>query len=183
MQVLLYLDVDGVLNAPGQAKAWGDTPQTGTVSVNPDWRNPDSQPIEVDVSWSPRAITAVRDLISSPGVIPVFLSSWGIFATTTFAPLVGLPDNVRYATPPQPSDYDYAPGGMWKSSWLLGNIHVGAGPLAIVDDHLTGGEAAELHRRAKESDVPLRIVAPDSSVGITPRDLRGLRAWVRRHAA
>lgn len=179
--VLLCLDIDGVLNAPGQADVWGDTLQTGSVAVDLNWRDPDSPTIDVNVTWSPRAIAAIRELVTQPHVTASFLSAWGVWASSTFAPLVGLPNHMGYAAAPALSEPGYTGTGLWKSVWLLDNIYVGAPPIAVIDDQLTGGEASELRRRAKQCDVPLCIVAPDGHAGVTPRELGLLRAWIARH--
>lgn len=161
MRTALVLDIDGVVR-----------PASGAGLVD----------ALVEVGWEPRPVlvppalcTALAELATAPGVVPVWLTSW-------------LPEVRRSMRPPFPGrDWPQlelvptpAPDGWPKwtalNTWLDGDP--GLTRLAWADDDLATGERLRSYRdQLAARGVDALLLAPTQ--GLTPHHLAQLDRWLR----
>lgn len=156
------VDVDGVVSpVHPTASPWGDLVRAGEVFG----------PVLV----SPALCARLDALAQTPGVACWWLSSWSSEMRVAMDPFPGR----EWPAIATPGDYSGAGRTWWKlaalEAWLAAHPEVRA--LAWCDDHLRGGRPAAVRRRLAAHGVAAALIAPATSVGLTPTHLDLLDVW------
>lgn len=158
MKPVIYLDVDGVLNALGHENdTWGDFELHKSVV-------PDDIPFgEMGFDlWLSKEM--IKELASLPADV-VWLTTWRHDAPSKVAPLVDAPD---------------WPVIDWRlSKWdaLAQDQRNNPRPFVWVDD----GEATELNMnriRSHVGKIPYLLIQPNSLIGLTPKDIDDIKVFL-----
>jgi hypothetical protein len=159
----LIVDVDGVVSPVHGRTAWGDDVTAGNVFG----------PVLV----SPGLCARLDDLANTPGLSCWWLTSWSVKMRAAMRPFPGR----RW---PVVADQSQAPmrGRTW---WKLAALEIWLGQhaevlgLAWCDDDLRGGRPAAVRRRIAARGIDPLLLAPRTSLGLTPEHLDLLEAWGR----
>lgn len=177
---LWLLDVDGVINA---------VTRKPDRSIWPDWRQGTvaSNDQRLGIWFSPTVIATIADMHATGQVEARWLTTWGSEANDDLRELLGLPFLTVAAEPPRSVQGTHpsadAPSSMEVSWWKLAAAKdVSAAeptrPMIWTDDDL------RFHRSAQawgaECHDRRLLVAPPTAVGLTPRNLRTVRAFAGR---
>jgi hypothetical protein len=156
----LVVDVDGVVSPIGGHTAWGDDVVAGDV-FGP-------------VYTSPTMCARLDRLAAQPGVTCWWLTSWSEQMRTAVAPFPGR-SWVDFGTAEEP----LPPSRWWKlqalQQWLGSHDEIRS--LAWCEDHLSPSRTEVTKRWLTHRGVESLLIAPDTSVGLTPHDLADLETW------
>lgn len=159
----LVVDVDGVVSPVGGHTAWGDDVVAGDV-FGP-------------VYTSPTMCARLDRLAEQPGVTCWWLTSWPEQMRTAVAPFPGR------AWPAINIEADLPHASRWWKlealrQWLESHDEVTS--LAWCEDHLSAPRAEVTRRWLAQLGVEPMLVAPQTSIGLTPHDLAELETWAAR---
>ncbi len=155
----LILDVDGVVSPVHGHTAWGDDQVAGSLFG----------PVYV----SPSMCARLEAVASRPGVSSWWLTSWDQQTRDSMDPFVGR------SWPALATATTAAGEGWWKwdavQAWLdQGNV---SRRLVWCDDHLSPPARRDtIRQRLHDRGVDTLLIAPDTSVGLTPQHLEEIEA-------
>ena len=163
----IIFDVDGVVSPVGDAQdpanlPWRDEAVSGTVFG----------PVLV----SPTLASRLDELHRPPGVTCWWLTSW----TSEMRAAMSFFPGRRWPVLAEPDPARLPSRGWWKlaamEAWL--DSHPEVSGVAWCDDDLRGGLPGAVQRRLAARDMrkPL-LIAPKTSIGLTPRDVDRLQRW------
>ncbi len=174
--VVLVMDVDGVVSPVHGTTDWGDDVVAGIVFG----------PVHV----SPRLCRRLDEITAHPGARGVWLSDWDAEMRAAMAPFPGRSwDSIERSCAPDERHYRGRDTGWWKSAalltWLDANPRCGT--LIWADDHLAhpddptlrpedvdfgaASRADELATILAERGMPAHLIAPDTSIGLTRQQM------------
>ena len=159
----LFLDVDGVLNAP--YPAW---PSTLRVPIVDHPKLP--QGVVLTLSYSPEMVAAIKDL----EVELVWLTTWEDSAQTHLVPLINaLGGNIYLSSAGHVKLSDYT--GLWKYSALREFVEAHPRPFIWVYDDAISSRA---ERDLVTLDVAHLLVRPYPKQGITPNHVALIKEFL-----
>jgi hypothetical protein len=158
---VVIVDVDGVVSPVHGHTAWGDDQKAGDV-LGP-------------VYVSPSMCAQLEALTSRPGVSGWWLTSW---SAEMRGAMQLFPGRMWPEVATQPA---VVPRGWWKwralTAWLDENPWIEN--LVWCDDHLRAAERrAGIRRQLKERGLGTLLLAPDTSVGLTPEHLAQMAGFL-----
>lgn len=163
--ILLFLGVDGTLNAHLAAEEWG---RQTTFPVRIPGR--DGEQREVEITVAPRLISTLRELLEQFGVRLCWLTRWldedALSPLLPELPGASLPPGEQVALPPR-EPTGFRPLG-WKLDALVAHVRAHPGSLAVIwaDDELGRRTTAALAGRLP--DTPVLAVGTDPDYGLSP---------------
>ncbi len=170
---VLFLDVDGVLNAYAldPILAGFDDFEVHEVTIGDDT----GFRMTLDLRLSPGMGQALATL---PAEI-VWLTTWEHNADQLIAPLVGLPRGLRVLSPPSGAKTGTP---LWKLDALRQSVSLNPTPFVWLDDDLNLFRAAvSAEKWASELPVPSLLIAPDPRAGILPEDIEAIEEFLAAH--
>ncbi|MDQ4214054.1 HAD domain-containing protein [Microbacterium capsulatum] len=175
--VILYLDIDGVLNAPNPTgpKGWDHAVDVQLVD-----RPRDTPLWNGWIRYAPQLIAALEQLLIDFRFLEiVWNSTWvahPLYLDRLTAQLGAL-QGLRKVAPPMIKISGYQPP-TWKLDRILDDMtdHPGA-DIIWIDDSVRTGDRRQLWARCKEEGRQLLLITPpaDKGRGITPADIECIR--------
>lgn len=173
---VLFLDVDGVINAIGPKAHHGDFERVGVPHGGRTW----------PIHYRPTIIDRLNALHRTGVVEIVWLTTWGSGAVTGIAPAVGLD---RFDALPAPADLPEVADGTWSEYpnqrwWKLGLVNRSIlaspnRPVIWLDDDLA--RPIKEHLRRLHPDLPMRLVTPMQAPGLTDEHLDVIEAFAQAY--
>lgn len=175
MHAVMFLDVDGVVNALARAATRRLVPTQVPGPMGREWI----------VHLAPPVLARLARVLDSDIVRPRWLTTWGSLARDHLAPAAGLPDIEhepspetlfltrqdafrRYCLKPSTSPDDQRT--WWKTALVLDHTATDpVAPLIWVDDEITQREREAVQEALQGT--PSLLLAPQRERGLTPGDL------------
>ncbi len=176
-RTLILVDVDGVVNAHGDAAAreaaWPESSwRSGTLTL-PTIDDP------VTVHWSAGVVEALREFAARPEVTMRWCTTWREYAASTFAPVVGVGADWGHAPRPWRTD-DLVALEWWKQEAAAAG-YAEFDQVVWLDDEIdqwAGVRAREGRAWEWLSDEGVLTIAPEFDTGLSPDDLDRVRGFL-----
>lgn len=158
---VLYLDVDGVLNALDVSRSrW------------PDVRTVHERPVPGGRAYRLHLSAAMGAALAALEVEIRWATTWAQAAGPCISPHIGLPlDLAVSCTPDDPASH-------FKGEAIRAEVEAERRPFIWVDDEAISGTWKRWAAQVRDDGVPNLLVEPDTRSGLTPEDLERIAAWV-----